>query len=103
MSQNETVTINILDKEFQINCPAEEKPALVNSARHLDQRMRTIRDSGKIVGLDRIAVMAALNTTYELLKVQEKEAQSSEGSSDKLSRLSGKIDDALHFCRQLEI
>lgn len=103
MSQTVTVTINIVDKEFQVNCPPEEKEALINSAQHLDARMRTMRDNGKIVGLDRIAVMAALNTTYELLQSQAKQDQVSEGSSDKLARLSNKIDDALHFCRQLEI
>ncbi|MFK8018812.1 MAG: cell division protein ZapA [Pseudomonadales bacterium] len=103
MSQTETVTINIIDKDFQVNCPPEEKDALLNSARHLDTRMRAMRDSGKIVGLDRIAVMAALNTTYELLQSQATEAKITEVSSDKLVRLSNKIDDALHFCRQLEI
>lgn len=103
MSPVETVTITILDKDFQINCPPDEKNALLDSAKHLDNRMRGIRDAGKIVGMDRIAVMAALNTTYELLQTQAKEAQVSEGSTDKLARLSNKIDDALQFCRQLEI
>ncbi|MFK7731364.1 MAG: cell division protein ZapA [Pseudomonadales bacterium] len=103
MSDVITVSVTILDKEFQVNCPAEEQAALQDSAQHLDQRMRTMRDGGKIVGLDRLAVMAALNTTYELLQSQAKEVQVTEGSSDKLSRLSNKIEDALHFCKQLEI
>lgn len=103
MSDVITVSVSILDKEFQVNCPAGEQAALQDSAQHLDQRMRTMRDSGKIVGLDRLAVMAALNTTYELLQSQAKEVQVTEGSSDKLSRLSNKIEDALQFCKQLEI
>ncbi|MEM8496957.1 MAG: cell division protein ZapA [Pseudomonadota bacterium] len=103
MSDVITVSVTILDKEFQVNCPAEEQAALQDSAQHLDRRMRSMRDGGKIVGLDRLAVMAALNTTYELLQSQAKEVQVTEGSSDKLSRLSNKIEDALHFCKQLEI
>lgn len=103
MSSAQTVAIRILDKEFQINCPPDEREALLNSARHLDARMRDLRDGSKIVGMDRIAVMAALNSTYELLQVQDQGAKASVGSSDKLARLSNKIDDALHFCRQLEI
>jgi len=97
------VTVKILDKDFQINCPPGEKDALVESAANLDDRMRDMRKNGKIVGLDRLAVMAALNTTYELLQKQQKEANFTEVSSEKLSRLSNKIDDTLQFCKQLEI
>ena len=103
MSDVITVSVSILDKEFQVNCPADEQAALEESAQHLDKRMRTMRDNGKIVGMDRLAVMAALNTTYELLQSQAKEVKVTEGSSDKLTRLSNKIEDALHFCKQLEI
>lgn len=103
MSQAEMVTINILDRDYQINCPPEEKEGLLASARKLDDNMRNIRDGSKAMGLDRIAVMAALNTTYELLKSQAQEVRASEGSSDKITRLTNKVDDALHFCRQLEI
>ena len=55
------VNVKILEKEYQISCPAEERKALVDSAELLNRKMREIRDSGKVVGLDRIAVMAALN------------------------------------------
>ena len=65
------VTIRILEKEYQVACPAEEKPSLVASAELLNSKMREIRDSGKVVGLDRVAVMAALNLANELLKAQE--------------------------------
>ena len=54
------VTVKILEKEYHVTCPAEERAALVDSAEYLNRKMREIRDSGKVIGLDRIAVMAAL-------------------------------------------
>lgn len=65
---SDPVKIYILDREFLIACPEEERPALLQSAAFLNQKMQEIRDKGKIVGIDRIAVMAALNLTHELLR-----------------------------------
>ena len=73
MSQFSQVSIRILEKEYNVACPAEEKPALLASAELLNAKMREIRDSGKVVGLDRVAVMAALNLANELLKAQGKD------------------------------
>jgi len=61
------VSVRILEKEYHVACPAEERAALLDSAEYLNRKMREIRDSGKVVGLDRIAVMAALNIAHELL------------------------------------
>jgi len=61
------VSVRILEKEYHVACPAEERAALLDSAEYLNRKMREIRDSGKVVGLDRIAVMAALNITNDLL------------------------------------
>ena len=63
------VTIKILEKEYNVACPLEEKASLLASAELLNGKMREIRDSGKVVGLDRVAVMAALNLANELLRV----------------------------------
>ncbi|HHQ41848.1 MAG TPA: cell division protein ZapA, partial [Chromatiales bacterium] len=63
------VTVRILDREYRVACPPGEREDLMASARHLDQLMREIRDSGKVIGLDRIAVMAALNMAHELLEL----------------------------------
>ena len=62
------VSVRILEKEYQISCPANERTELLDSAEMLNAKMREIRDSGKVVGLDRIAVLAALNMANELLK-----------------------------------
>ena len=68
MSAPQTLQVVILDKDYQVSCPPEEREALLRSADELDQRMRRIRASGGVIGLERIAIMAALNLTYELLQ-----------------------------------
>ena len=70
-----TVAITILDKEFLINCPEESKDELLLSAKLLDQRMRQVRQSGKVHGMERIAIMTALNLSYELLGMQRANEQ----------------------------
>jgi cell division protein ZapA len=67
MSEARGVDINIMGREFTISCTDEERASLIDAVNYLDKKMRDIRDSGKIVGTERIAVMAALNVTYELL------------------------------------
>ena len=67
---HDKISINVLGKEFLINCPAEAQAELIQSAQQLDQRMQSIKAGGKVFGLDRIAVMAALNLSHELLQTQ---------------------------------
>lgn len=67
MATNIPVTVYILDKEYRVACPEDEHSALLASASLLNARMKQIRDSGKVIGADRVAVMAALNLTHELL------------------------------------
>jgi len=62
------ITVRLLDKEYQVACPVDEREALIESAELLNRKMREIRDSGKVVGVDRIAVMAALNLSHEMLQ-----------------------------------
>lgn len=71
MTQPHTVTVKILDKDYQVACPEEQESELVVSAKYLDKQMRSIRETGKVIGLERIAVMAALNISYELLQASE--------------------------------
>lgn len=61
------IDIEILGREFTVSCTDEERDSLLSAVGYLDNRMREIRDAGKIVGLDRIAIMAALNISHELL------------------------------------
>ena len=112
MSQGNTVTVNILDKEYQVACPDDQQAELVVSAKYLDKQMRSIRDTGKVIGLERIAVMAALNISYELLQASEQGAMPESRSADdadsdiadsSFRQLNHKIDEALYQLRQLEI
>lgn len=64
------VTIRILDKEFHVNCPADEEQDLLASADLVHRQMREIKAGGKVIGLDRVAVMVALNLANELLKLR---------------------------------
>lgn len=101
---SKTVLVRILDKEYQVACPPDQAQDLLAAARQLDAQMRTIRDSGKVIGLERIAVMVALNSTYELLKrTNGGEAPENSASQEQLRRLNERIDDALQRFRQLEI
>lgn len=89
--QPTTVEVKILDKEYLVACPQEEQEALLRSARHLDIKMREIRASGKVFGTERIAVMAALNITNEML---ERDTMSDTASSI-LNAMDEKLDTAL--------
>lgn len=89
-----TVNIRILDKEFQVHCPPEQQDALLSAAHALDQRMRDIRRSGAVIGLERIAVMAALNLSYELLQAQHSAGNSAAVSVD-LDRIDAKLTQAI--------
>lgn len=70
-----TLTIRILGRDYPVTCPDEQREALLSSAEHLSRRMQSIQKKGKTLGIDRIAVMAALNTTRELLTLQQEMAQ----------------------------
>lgn len=103
MSQN-TVIVRIMDKEYQVTCPPGQEAGLHQAAAKLDKQMREIRTSGKVIGLERIAVMVALNNTYELLQGGGgAEPGPSKTQNDALKRVNDKVEDALHRLRQLEI
>ena len=86
-----TVSVNILDKDYLVACPPDAREQLEKAARTLDQKMKEIRAGGKIYGLERIAVMAALNLTYDL---QQEDAKSHHFDTT-LEAMHNKIDAAL--------
>lgn len=95
--------ISILDKEFLVSCPDNERDALFASADFLSGKMREIRDSGKVVGADRIAVMAALNIAHELLEQRGGGDDQQHDISMRIRALQEKIDLALNSGKQLEL
>lgn len=103
MSEATTVSVNILGKEYQVSCPDDEVDALTSAARFLDDQMNEIRGSGKVVGLDRIAVMAALNITHELLNGKSARAATDDAINDRISSLTEKVTAALAQHKQMEL
>ena len=97
------VTIRILEKEYQVACPASEKADLMASAELLNKKMREIRDSGKVVGLDRVAVMAALNMANELLRRTDDEQELKDIVGLRVKAMSDRLDSALGPAQQLSL
>jgi len=67
MSEVHGVDVNIMGREFKVSCTDEEREGLMTAVNYLDKKMREIQAAGKVIGAERIAVMAALNLTHELL------------------------------------
>jgi cell division protein ZapA len=105
VSTTRTVTVTILDKDYQVACPTDQEAELVVSASYLDKQMRSIRENGKVIGLERIAVMAALNISHELLQASEQDNEPAADSlaAEAVTALTRKVDDALYSLRQMQI
>jgi cell division protein ZapA len=89
------VEIHLLGKEYTVACPPEQSEGLLSSAHLLDEKMREIRNRGKIVGTERIVVRAALNVIHELLQAQEGGAHHQQDFELRLRLLSDKVEAAL--------
>ena len=101
--KNKAVSVTILDKEYRVACTPDEEEALLASARFLDQRMREIRTSGKVIGADRVAVMAALNMAHELLDQRQHQDEAADSVGKRLRGLKDKVEIALNDSAQLEL
>ena len=89
------VSLIIMGKEYKIACDPEEQDDLIHSAQQLDVQLRKMRDSGKITGPDRIAVMAALNLAHELQIMKNQNAILNQRLSECLTKMSHKIENVL--------
>lgn len=97
------VTVRILDKDYVVACPPDERPALLESVEVLNAKMREIRDSGKVVGLDRVAVMAALNLTHDMLRLRTRDKRVDGEFSGRVRALRERADAALARNQQLDL
>ena len=97
------VNVKILDKEYQFSCKADEKADLLDSAEMLNKKMREIQESGKVTGLDRIAVMAALNMANDLIHAKARDQALEGGISDRLKTISDRVDNVLSGAQQLDL
>ncbi len=105
MSEKEsaTVTVRILEKEYFVSCPQDERADLLDSAEYLNKKMREIRDTGKVVGADRIAVMAALNMANELLRLRRLDAELQGAVSARVKHMRERVETAIQRTRQLDL
>jgi cell division protein ZapA len=92
-----------MEREYVVACPYDERSALLDAAEFLNARMREIRDSGKVVGLDRIAVMAALNLAHEFLRIKDRESRVDSGVGTRVRALRERVEGALGKGQQLEL
>ena len=101
--QSTAVQVKILDKEYQVNCPPADQEALLKSAKYLDENMRKIKERGNIHGAEKIAVMAALNITHDMLKKNRVINEARHATAENVKDIEDKINLALAASRQLEI
>jgi cell division protein ZapA len=101
--RNVRVSVRILEKEYQVACLPEERSELLDSAEFLNNKMREIRDGGNIVGLDRIAVMAALNLSHELLKIRNRGDAAQGDVGRKVRQMRERVETALAKSQQLDL
>ncbi len=93
--QSTSLQVKILDKEYQVNCPLSDQEALIKSARYLDENMRMIKGRGNIHGMEKIAVMAALNITHDMLKKNRLINETRHVTAQQIQSMEEKIDQAL--------
>lgn len=103
-AKNTPISIRILDKDYTIACPADERDALIKASIYLSDKMKEIKAGGKLISGDRVAVMAALNITHELLQLREtgNDQPNSVTVNNKLLQLQDKITQALNETQQLD-
>ena len=70
MTTIKPVDVSIMGREFTVSCTDEERTGLLDAVSYLDKKMHDIRDAGKVIGVERIAIMAALNLSHELLNTK---------------------------------
>lgn len=90
-----TMNLKILNKDFQVTCPDGLEEQLKEAGEYLDQKMCEIRGNGRVIGIERIAIMAALNIAHELLCYRRQKEDYVHSVKEQIERLQNKIDEAL--------
>ena len=95
MSEEKTLSVTIMDREFKVKCPPDKTSDLQEAALYLDEKMRDVRSNNKILGVDRVAVIAALNVVHELLLQQKQTTAYLDNMKGRIQNLQAKIDAAI--------
>jgi cell division protein ZapA len=103
MSAGEPINVQILDKEYLIACAPGEQDDLLRAATLLNQRLKQIREQGKVMGTERLVIMAALNMANELAKISSREERSSTELGARVRGMRERVERALVHGQQLEL
>jgi cell division protein ZapA len=101
--ESDAVKIQIMDKEYLVSCSDDERDELIASAEHLGAKMSEISRSGKVLGVDRIAVMAGLNLAHEAIKSGCLDGEHTQSTANRLSKLNSQIEETLANYREKEL
>ncbi|HXC60191.1 MAG TPA: cell division protein ZapA [Steroidobacteraceae bacterium] len=102
-SRGDPVNVEILDKEYLIACPPNEREDLLKAATLLNQRLKDIREQGKVMGTERLVIMAALNMANELSKIASREERSAAEMGSRVRSMRERVERALVHGQQLEL
>lgn len=89
------VCVQIMNTEYRLSCPPQEREILLEAGRYLEEQLQSIREGGKVLGSERIVVMAALNIAYDYLKLKQGAAQADQFVNGQLEELLAKVETAL--------
>jgi cell division protein ZapA len=101
-SISKPLNVTLLDKEYLLACTDEERDLLHRAIELLNVKMRDVKASGKVIGSERIAVMAALHIAHDLLQYKDRNESYTSSVDNLIRRLQSKIDDALIKGKQME-
>ena len=97
MSQKEAISVKILDREYTFSCEPGERRSLQDAADYLDEQMRQVRETGGLPGLEKVAVMAALNIASDYLRVRQSEERFSVDVASRVKDLKEKLEQNVDY------
>jgi cell division protein ZapA len=95
MSEQEAISVKILDREYTFSCEPKERRQLQDAAEYLDQQMREVRDAGGLPGLEKVAVMTALNIANDFLQISQSEKRFSVDVASRVKGLKEKLEQSM--------
>lgn len=101
--QSIPITVQLMETEYRVACSEDNRESLLAAADYLNAKMLEIRDSGKLLGVERIAVMAALNISHELLTGKQETFQETDSTNARLQQLLEKVETALNKVTQVAV
>ena len=101
--QASMVSVQIMNTEYHLSCLPAEREGLLQAGHYLDQKLQEVRESGKVLNTERMAVMVALNITYDYLKLKTETAQMDHFTAGQLQQLLRKIESALSKSAEMDL